>query len=149
MSSLFYNAKQNAARLIKKSGLCVDVMCEETDAVVIADIDLVDYLFKQLFAVALNIKKNGKILLRAIDSGDFVTVEFYDNRYDLTNDEIADLFTPTKRNIESGNASVNAMEYLVAKEIIRLHEDYIGKHGGRMEARSDVSGTVILFTLPK
>ena len=41
------------------------------------------------------------------------------------------------------------MEYLVAKEIIRLHEDYIGKHGGRMEARSDVSGTVILFTLPK
>lgn len=149
LSSLFYNAKQNAARLIKKSGLCVDVMCEETDAVVIADIDLVDYLFKQLFAVALNIKKNGKILLRAIDSGDFVTVEFYDNRYDLTNDEIADLFTPTKRNIESGNASVNAMEYLVAKEIIRLHEDYIGKHGGRMEARSDVSGTVILFTLPK
>jgi hypothetical protein len=41
------------------------------------------------------------------------------------------------------------MEYLVAKEIVRLHEDFTGKHGGRMEARSDVSGTVILFTLPK
>ena len=41
------------------------------------------------------------------------------------------------------------MEYLVAKEIIRLHEDITGKRGGRIEARSDVSGTVIMFALLK
>jgi light-regulated signal transduction histidine kinase (bacteriophytochrome) len=149
LSRLFDNAKQKAERIIKKTGLCIDVVCEETDAVVFADTDLVDFIFEQLFAVALNIKKEGKLLLRAIDSGEFVTVELYDNRYEMSNDEVAEVFVPTKRNVENGNKGVNAMEYLVAKEIIRLHEDYIGKHGGRMEARSDVSGTVVLFTLPK
>ena len=149
LSHIFNNAKLNAERLVRKAGLCVDVVFEETDAIVSVDTDLIDFLFQQLFAVALNIRKDGKILLRAVDSVEFVTVEMYDNRYEITNDEISELFVPTKRNIDNCNKKVNNMEYLVAKEIIRLHEDYIGKHGGRMEARSDVSGTVILFTLPK
>jgi hypothetical protein len=41
------------------------------------------------------------------------------------------------------------MEYLVAKEVIRRHEDRTGRHGSRIEARTDAGGTVILFTLPK
>jgi hypothetical protein len=85
--------------------------------------------------------------LRAADAGEVVRVELVDNRRELTSDEVASLFTPGKHNI-IGNG-VDDMEYLVAKEIVRLHEDFTGKHGGRMEARSDVSGTVILFTLPK
>ena len=148
MSELFNNAKRIAERLLRKSDNSIEITCEKSDAVVLVDTDLVDFLFGQLFMAAFKIKKDGKILLRAIDSGELVTIELVDNRYEMTNDEAAELFTPTKRNIDN-IGGVDAMEYLVAKEIVRLHEDYTGKHGGRMEARSDISGTVILFTFPK
>ena len=58
------------------------------------------------------------------------------------------MFMPTERNL-SPDGTLVGMEYLVAKEIVRLHEDNTGRRGSRMEARSDVEGTVILFTLPK
>ena len=148
LSSLFEKAKRYAVRLAKKNNLDIEVVCENTDAVVKADTDLVDYLFEQLLSMAFSVKKNGVLLLRAVGVGDVVKVELVDNRYEMPSDEVSELFTPTKRNI-SDDGGVNAMEYLVAKEIVRIHEDYTGKHGGRMEARSDVSGTVILFTLPK
>ena len=148
LHDLFNNAKRNAERMIRKAGIDIKVVCEDCKSIVMVDADLVDYLFEQLFTVALKIKKQGTLLLRAEESAESVMVEFVDNRYNITNDEVAEMFTPTKRNIDNAGG-VNAMEYLVAKEIVRLHEDYTGKHGGRMEARSDVSGTVILFTLPK
>ena len=87
-------------------------------------------------------------MLRATDAGDCVKVELVDNRRTLSSDEVAELFTPSRYNIASRNELVG-MEYLVAKEIVRMHEDYTGRHGLRMEARSDVDGVVILFTLPK
>ena len=148
LSQLFDNARRNAERMLRKSEVKIDVICEETDALVNVDTDIVDYLFAQLFSAALKIRKNGQIVLRAIETDEFVTVEFADNRYEITNAEVAGMFTAAKHNVDD-TGGVNAMEYLVAKEIVRLHEDFTGKHGGRMEARSDVSGTVILFTLPK
>ena len=148
LSDIFKTAKRNAERNMRKAGVDIQVVCNETDATVYVDIDVIDFLFEQLFAAAFRIKKNGAIELRAIEKDEFVTVELFDNRYVLTNEETADMFTPTERNLDALDG-VNAMEYLMTKEIVRLHEDYTGKHGGRMEARSDVSGTTILFTLPK
>ncbi len=148
LSAHFERAIGNAERLARKAGIDISVEYEETGITAYADSDLVDFLFEQLFVAALRIKKDGKIALRAIDNGEFVAVEIADSRYEITNDVITELFMPTRRNI-ANSGGIDAMEYLVAKEIIRLHEDYTGKHGGRMEARSDVSGTVILFTLPK
>ena len=61
---------------------------------------------------------------------------------------MVEMFTPSHYNIDAHNG-LSGMEYLIAKEIVRMHEDYTGRHGSRMEARSDVDGVVILFTLPK
>ena len=148
LSLFFDRAKRYAERMARKKGLDITLVCEESDAVVMVDSDLVDYLFEQLLSAALDVKKNGTLLLRAMDSDDAVKVELVDSRYEMASGEIADLFTPTRRNVNDAGG-VDAMEYLVAKEIVRIHEDYTGKYGGRMEVRSDVSGTVILFTLPK
>ena len=41
------------------------------------------------------------------------------------------------------------IEYLVAKEIVRMHEDNMGRRGERMEARDSVEGVLLFFTLPK
>jgi hypothetical protein len=66
----------------------------------------------------------------------------------LPDDVLAEMFTPSQRNIAAGEGLV-AMEYLVVKEIVRLHEDYMQLRGSRAEARSMQGGYVIVFSLPK
>ena len=148
LKKFFEKAKVYVGRMAKKRGSDVALVYEETDCAVMVDSDLVEYLFEQLLSAALVIEKNGTLMMRAQDAGDVVKVELVDNRHVMTSDAATELFTPTRGNINA-SGGVNSMEYLVAKEIVRLHEDFTGKHGGRMEARSDISGTVILFTLPK
>ena len=121
---------------------------EPTDATVTVDSDFAVYLFEVLLDAALAIGKEGVLQLRATDGGEFVKVELVDNRMHLTANEAALLFTPSGNNI-AGDGTLRSMEYLIAKEIVRMHEDYTGRHGSRVEARSDVAATVIMFTLPK
>ena len=61
--------------------------------------------------------------------------------------ELALVFVPSKNNIAP--TELVGMEYLVAKEIMRLHEDSLLQRGGRIEARHSEEGVVFLFTLPK
>ena len=53
-------------------------------------------------------------------------------------------------NPETWSKNINKLMSIeeVIEKVLK-YKSYIGKHGGRMEARSDVSGTVILFTLSK
>ena len=148
LNTLFGRMQRYVKRCAAKAGLDVRLQCEPVAFAVNADPDLVEFLFEALIDAALKDRAAGVLELRAHDDADAVTVELFDTRMVLPSGEAADLFTPSRRNLAPGNG-VAGMEYLVAKEIVRLHEDYTGRHGCRMEARSDVSGTVIMFTLPK
>lgn len=148
LQPLFNAAESYAARLDKKDGCGIKLLAEPTSAVANIDGDLVEYLLEMLLKAAFKVRKAGTLILSAVELDDEVRVELADSRCCLTSEEVADLFVPTKRNIAQGD-SLTGMEYLVAKEIVRLHEDSTGKRGCRMEARSDAAGTVIVFTLPK
>ncbi len=148
MQSLFEDTARYAARLAKRLNNDITFSFEPTDIIVSADRELVAFLLESLLTAAYGIEGGGSLLLRATDSGDEVKVELVDNRYVLSSEEVAELFVPGRRNIAEDGSLVR-MEYLVAKEIVRLHEDNTGRRGSRMEARSDVGGTVLLFTLPK
>ncbi len=148
VNALFASAQRFVSRRTRKSGIPVELSVEHTDAVANVDADAAEYLFESLLDAALKVGKPGRIHLRAIDAGNTVKIELSDSRYTITSEEAAELFTPSKHNLSSGGG-LSGMEYLVAKEIVRLHEDMTGRHAARMEARSDVSGTAIIFTLPK
>lgn len=148
VSQLFDNASRYLARCAKKRGVSLSLVYDPTDACVKVDTVLVEYLFEVLVDAALKVEKEGTLLLRAMDGGESVRVELVDSRRTLSSEEVAELFTPSRYNIGERNELLG-MEYLVAKEIVRMHEDYTGRHGSRMEARADVDGVVILFTLPK
>jgi signal transduction histidine kinase len=147
LSDLFEDAVRYLVRRSRRLGLDISLKYEQCDESVSVDADIVAFLFETLLDAAMRVNKPGVLLLRAIACDDVVRVELVDERIVLTSEEVADLFTPTEKNIT--NNGVIGMEYIIAKEIVRLHEDYTGKYGGRMEARSDVSGTIIIFTLPK
>ena len=149
LQALFDSAAAYMKRRAKRLGLDVTLSVEPTTAMVSVDSDLVEFLFESLIDAALKVGKEGALKLRALDDGgDAVKVELIDTRREVASDELADMFMPTFRNL-SPDGTLVGMEYLVAKEIVRLHEDNTGHRGSRMEARSDVAGTVILFTLPK
>ncbi|MBO7193553.1 MAG: DUF5113 domain-containing protein [Bacteroidaceae bacterium] len=148
VGQLFDDAKRYAERCAKKRGVNLALVYETTDSCVKVDTDLVSYLFEVLVDAAFKVEKEGTLLLRATDTGDVVRVELVDNRRTLPSEEVVEMFTPSRYNIGARNG-LSGMEYLIAKEIVRMHEDYTGRHGSRMEARSDVDGVVILFTLPK
>ena len=148
VAQLFDDARRYAGRMATRRGLDVSLIYEPTDASANVDAGLVAYLFEALIDAALKVEKPGTLLLRATSAADSVKIELIDNRRTLSSDEVAELFTPSRYNIGQRNELLG-MEYLIAKEIVRMHEDYTGRHGSRMEARSDVEGTVILFTLPK
>lgn len=148
VEQLFADARRYVERCARKQGVRLSLVYEPVDAAVKVDAVLVSYLFEVLIDAAFKVGKNGVLLLRATDSGDTVRIELVDNRYTLSSDEVAELFTPSHFNIGE-RAELRGMEYLVAKEIVRMHEDYTGRHASRMESRADVDGVVILFTLPK
>ena len=148
LNKLFSDMQSYLSRRASRAGCDIVLEYESADIEVNVDVSLVSLLIESLLDAALKTKLPGCLRLSAVDAGDMVRVELFDSRVVLTSEEVASLFTPDKRNI-ADDGTVWGMEYLVAKEIVRMHEDYTGSHGGRMEARSDVSGTVILFTLPK
>lgn len=147
LRALFEDAVRYVSRQSRKNGYDISLRYETNELYVGVDKDMAACLFESLLDAVVGNGKAGTLLLRASDKGDTVCIELVDNRTVLSSEEIADLFVPTRRNITA--SGVAGMEFLVAKEIVRLHEDFTGKYGGRMEARSDVAGTIILFTLPK
>lgn len=148
LKELFASMQRYVMRRSAKKGIALQLDYEPVELVVSVDADLVEFLFESLLEAAMKCTKDGRLLLRASDAGDVVKVELVDGRRTIESLQVAEMFTPSNYNINN-EGGVDGMEYLVAKEIIRLHEDIIGKRGGRIEARSDVSGTVIMFTLLK
>lgn len=148
VEQLFDDARRYAARCAVKRGIVLSLVYEPTDACVKVDAELTASLFEALVDAAFKVAVEGVLLLRAIDTDDTVRVELVDKRRTLPSDKVVELFTPSSYNI-GVRSGLQGMEYLVAKEVVRMHEDYTGRHGLRMEARSDVDGVVILFTLPK
>lgn len=149
LQQLFDHAASYLKRRCRKARVEVTMEVEPTTAMVSVDVDLVEFLFESLIDAALKVSRPGVMRLKATeDGGDSVKVELVDTRREVASEELADMFMPTERNL-STDGTLAGMEYLVAKETVRLHEDNTGRRGSRMEARSDVAGTVILFTLPK
>ena len=77
-----------------------------------------------------------------------VRIELLDKRLNLSKEALSLMFVPSRNNI-TADGGLAGMEYLVAKEVMRLHEDALLQRGGRIEARATDEGVLYLFTLPK
>lgn len=143
----FGTMQRLVARKAMKKALPITLSVEPTALEVYCDEVMLTFLLESLLDAAFAVPLGGELLLRAVDGGDVVRVELLDKRLSLSRDELALVFVPSKNNITP--TGLVGMEYLVAKEIMRLHEDNLLQRGGRIEARSSEEGVVCLFTLPK
>ena len=148
LNAEFEAMRRFVVRKQKKSTCAVELCVEPTSLEVVCDDVLLRYLLELLVEASLAVRAEGGLLLRAVDCGDVVRVELVDKRLSLTKDELALMFVPSRENILPGDR-LKGMEYLVAREIVRLHDDALLQRGGRLEARAGDEGVIIMFTLPK
>ena len=139
---------QSLVRKMSKKGLTVELQYNPSSQFVHGDKTLVEFLFETVFRILESVRRGGIIQIKIYDDGICMYVEIVDTRCRLSHNDIATLFVPTGKN-NSETSYAQRMEFLIAKEIIRMHEDATGKRGGRIEVAEHEQGTLIAFALPK
>lgn len=148
MNDIALRMKQLLQRKAIKGRVGLCLLYEPADIVMNGDKVLVEFLFESVFRTLISVPKEGEIRMCMSESDLFVNVEIIDTRRHLSQNEIDKLFVPIGKANEN-RTSFGDLGFLIAKEIIRIHEDYTDKRGGRLEVCDSEQGLVIMFALPK
>ncbi len=116
----------------------------DVDASVRADNTLLQYLLDTLVSLAFEMKTSGKVSLNFVKSKGFIKFALSDDRIERTEDENAKLFYPDSMHYDSNTDLLIGSQYLIAKQIIRDHDERLGHLGCRIYAE----GNSVIFTLP-
>ena len=135
-------------RRARRSALSLQLHCENVDAVVYGDKELILFLLESVFAELLSVPIDGNLHMRVEQTQGMSIVEILDTRRHIDKELREAMFVPSALNVSGKDDAVEGVGCLLAKEIVRMHEDYMGRYGGRMEAVDDARGTIIRFTLP-
>ena len=139
-----------ARRRAKRSGLSMTIEYADGGEYFYGDKELVCFLLESLFEELIAVRLDGTLTIHTIDKKETLVVELLDTRRHLDNETMATMFVPSAHNLLGNDrGGLIGTGFLVAKEIVRIHEDYMGLYGGRMEAVDHEEGTLIRFTLPK
>lgn len=140
------------ARLLNFAGKRkVNVIDNDFSCDVLGDEVLIRYLFDNIIGAFLRMNKDSKISLRTSVLGEFVQFTLSVREGCFSSDELHGMFYPETLRYEADTDTLHGAQMLIAKQIIRLHDDYV-RRGCRIEAHAanpnDGTGLSILFTLP-
>ncbi|MBR5150319.1 MAG: DUF5113 domain-containing protein [Bacteroidaceae bacterium] len=138
-----------AKKRAKRVGISLNLQYRASGEMFHGDRDLVLFLMESLLAELVAAGGDGALQISARPENGQLCVEILDERRHLGSEELSLMFMPSSHNLVAGGDSLSGTGFLVAKEIVRMHEDFMGIYGGRMEAYDRNDGTVICFTLPK
>lgn len=141
LSEVFGNAAAFAARKGSKRGASLKLEYEPTDAVALGDYTLIEYLVEALVGAVAALGAH-HLRLSVSDRGGALLVAMECKGLRLGAQRAASFFVPRCEGAE-------AMEPLIAREIVRMHEDYMDRRASRLEAFDTDDGCTINFTLPK
>ena len=151
-SSLLAAAERYFRKASKGKRPPVSLSVEAEEAQVVGDVYQLNFLFESLLDEALSVPLEGALLLSARVDGPFVRFSLADTRRDKSQDELNHLFSPSLERMSGGaGGRLQGTEYLIAKQIVRDHDEYAGRRGCRIYAErlQEVKGFVVHFTLPR
>ena len=137
-----------ARRRAKRNGISLTLDFATGGECFYGDKELVSFLLESLLEELAAVKLDGRISIRTVALQETILVEILDERRALDAETMAAMFVPSAHNL-AGSDGVTGTGFLVTKEIVRMHEDYMGLYGGRVEAVAHDGDTLIRFTLPK
>ena len=131
-----------------KSPLTLEVEAEN-NLEIVGDEKLVYYLVELLTSDALHRKGEGELRWTFAKEGEFVRFCFSDSRGMYETSELNKLFYPKLTTMEASTSNeFQGSTFLIAKEIIREHDEYVGRRGCRIWITpQNEGGYTICFTL--
>lgn len=123
----------------------------ELDAILLGDEVLVRYLVDNVLGAFVQMEDTGDIALNVSPSDSFMQLTFTLNSCRLSTDQLHSMFYPEALHYDSDTDTLYGAQMLIAKQIVRLHDDYV-RRGCRIEAQTaepDGSGLSIVVVLPQ
>ena len=135
-------------RRARRCGVSLHLCLGNCDGTLLGDKELIMFLLESLFEELIAVRVDGDIYMQLELRAGSALVEIVDCRRHLLQEQMDVMFVPSSVNLSSKSETLSGVGYLIAKEIVRMHEDYMGVYGGRIEAVDCADGTMIRFTLP-
>lgn len=109
-----------------------------------ADKTLLQYMLDTLISLAFEMKNAGNVQLYFEKSEGFIKFALSDSRINRTNEENSKLFYADSMKYDAANDRLIGSQFMIAKQIIRAHDERLGHPGCRIFAQDKQ----IIFTLP-
>lgn len=117
-----------------------------SEATVVCDQYLATYLLELLIDACA---PTDKLTLTASTDEDFVRFSLTNSSRTMKQEEMHSLFAPsTERIMRDADNQLKGIEYIIARQIIREHDENFGHIGCRIKAEPANEGYTIWFTLP-
>ena len=114
---------------------------------------LLKFMIERLIDEAARWEVEGTMMLKVYADGDFARFELTDTRRNYTKEELDGLFYPDRKKMEvkDSKGNLTGVEYLIAKQVIREHDEYGGRRGCRINAipAEEGNGFTVWFTIPR
>lgn len=144
------NYYQKKAKKNKTTDITLKIDNPTPTLYLLGDEKLLQYLFELLIDDALLLKLAGSLDISVTTDVDFVHFSFSDNRMEFSKQELDNLFYPNLKWIDAGETKgISGQTFLLAKEIIREHDEYIGRRGCKIRAEVLDKGYRIIFSIVK
>ncbi|MBR5963329.1 MAG: DUF5113 domain-containing protein [Bacteroidaceae bacterium] len=139
LDSLFSYADSYLRKKSQAKGVALTLSAEPSGLEAEGDNVLLQYMMEVLMDDALTLEKEGTLKLSAQREGDFVQVEFADERIRLSEEELQQFFEPSTEHA-----------HVLMRQIIREHDEYFNHPGCRILASfcKEDEGLCIRFTIP-
>ena len=130
----------------KRSSSLNMVLDIEPHLEIMGDEKLVEYLLEMIVTDALAMPLPGTIKWTIRQEDDFVSFTFTDKRKNYSEEVLNNLFYPTLERIKSTpEEGLPGTTFLIAKEIIREHDEFVGRRGCRIRAFVHAEGGYSLY----
>ena len=138
-------------KLMKNRPERIELEIESMEAKVIGDVNQLRFLLENLIDEALTVREDGVIRLQARKDNEYIRFLFTDTRREKSVEELNQLFYPNLARMTSGEkGELRGTEYLVCKQIIRDHDEFVGRRGCRINAEpAEGGGFTVYFTIPR
>ncbi|MCM1311393.1 MAG: DUF5112 domain-containing protein [Bacteroides sp.] len=145
-------AEHGVAKLNRKYRTQILIHTGNADGLsVTGDIQMLEYLIDNLLSFSFEDKTDGALSLTFKRSNGFVVFTYSDSRLVANSDNPQRIFYADNIQYDAMSDKLRYAQYLICKQIIREHDDFVGQRGCRIyaEKNPDKGCLSIVFTIPE
>lgn len=149
IADLMGKAEKYFKKACRDCSASISLQVKPLQGMVWGDKNLLQFLLECLIDEALSVNKDGVLCLIADEVEGSIRFQFTDKRRNFAQKTLNELFYPSlQRMYVDDKGRLHGSEFLLCKQIIRDHDEYMGQRGYKMNAEAQAEeGFTVYFTL--